>query len=68
MSNTDRTLGEAELDLISGGLRVRPWVDFLNQQNKQTGGFGASLVDAIPGLVMKDSGPDTPGHPLGSGT
>jgi hypothetical protein len=68
MTNNDRTLSEAELDVVSGGLRDRPWVDYLNHQNKQTGGFGASIVDAIPGLVMKDSGPDTPGHPVGSGT
>jgi hypothetical protein len=40
--NNNRTLSEAELDLVSGGLRDRPWNDYLNKLGMPTGGFGAS--------------------------
>lgn len=65
MNNNDRTLIEAELDLVSGGLRDRPWVDYLNRQNRLDGsGFGASIANVSPGLVIKGDPPGSPGHPL----
>ena len=45
MKNNDRTLSETELDRISGGLRDRPWVDYLNHQNRlDGGGFGKAIA------------------------
>jgi hypothetical protein len=64
MINDNRTLSDAELDLVSGGLKDRPWNDYLNKLGIPTGGFGASLVDVSPGLVMKDGGPNSPGRPI----
>jgi hypothetical protein len=56
-----------ELNAVSGGLQRNPWMDAENQrianQNKGTG-FGASIGDAIPGLVVANSGPNTAGHPF----
>jgi hypothetical protein len=56
-----------ELDTVSGGLQRNPWMDAENQrianQNKGSG-FGASIGDVIPGLVVAGSGPNTAGHPF----
>jgi hypothetical protein len=60
-------LSDVELDLVSAGVRDNPWSDANNQriaaQNNGTG-FGGSLGDIIPGLVVQGSGPNTPGHPF----
>ena len=64
---TVQVLSDVDLDLVSSGVRDNPWEDANNQriaaQNNGTG-FGASLQDIIPGLVVKGSGPNTPGHPF----
>ena len=68
MINDKRTLDEAELDLVSGGVRDNPWSDATNAriaaENGADGTLGGSLGDVIPGIVVKDSGPNTPGHPF----
>jgi hypothetical protein len=66
MISNDRTLSEAALDLVSGGLRDRPEQDYVNKlaADANRTGFGGSIGDVIPGLVTKDSGPNTPGHPV----
>jgi hypothetical protein len=68
MNNSVRTLSEAELDLVAGGVRDNPWSDAQNAriaaENGAAGTFGGSLGDVIPGLVIKGSGPNTPGHPF----
>ena len=60
-------LSDVELDPVSGGVMDNPWSDATNQriaaENNGTG-FGGSLGDVIPGLVVKGSGPNTPGHPF----
>jgi hypothetical protein len=56
-----------ELDAVSGGLRDIHQQDLICQRqadaNKGTG-FGGSLTDTIPGLVVAGSGPNTAGHPF----
>ena len=68
MNNSIRTLSDAELDLVAGGVRDNPWSDAQNAriaaENGAAGTLGASLQDIIPGLVIKGSGPNTPGHPF----
>jgi hypothetical protein len=60
-------LNISELDAVSGGLQRNPWMDAENQriadQNKGTG-FGATIGDAISGIVVAGSGPNTAGHPF----
>jgi|HubBroStandDraft_6_1064221.scaffolds.fasta_scaffold1333351_1 hypothetical protein len=62
------TLSEADLDLVSGGVRDNPWSDANNAriaaQNGAAGTFGGSLGDVIPGIVVAGSGSNTPGHPF----
>jgi hypothetical protein len=45
MTNNNRTLSDAELDLISGGLRDKPDQDRLNKviTNENNTGFGAAI-------------------------
>jgi hypothetical protein len=68
MNNSIHTLSDAELDLVSGGVRDNPWSDAQNAriaaENGAEGTLGGSLQDIIPGLVIKGSGPNTPGHPF----
>jgi hypothetical protein len=68
MNSSVRTLSDAELDLVAGGVRDNPWSDAQNAriaaENGAAGTFGGSLGDVIPGLVIKGSGPNTPGHPF----
>jgi len=53
MTNSDRTLSEMELDLVSGGVRDNPWSDYQNQQiakqNGAEGTFGGSLNHQLVG-------------------
>jgi hypothetical protein len=67
LNNDIRELNIDELDAVSGGLRDIPDKDRFNQAmsngNKGTG-FGGSIVDVIPGIVVAGSGPNTPGHPF----
>ncbi len=71
MTNS-KTLNEAELDLVSGGVRDDPWQDAANQRqaaaNGANGTFGGSLGNVIPGLVPipNPTNPDpySPGHPF----
>ena len=54
------TLNEAELDLIFGGLRDRPWNDYLNHQNRlDGGGFGAAIAG---NLMMGGKDASDPGQ------
>ena len=65
--NHDRTLDEAELGLVSGGLRDRPWVDYLNHQNRMDGGgWGAAIAgNLMMGGKAATPNPDLPwGGPL----
>jgi hypothetical protein len=68
MNNSIGTLSDAELDLVAGAVRDNPWSDTQNAriaaENGAAGTFGGSLGDVIPGLVIKGSGPNTPGHPF----
>ena len=68
MISNERTLDEAELDLVSGGVMDNPWSDATNAriaaENGAGGTLGGSLGDVIPGIVVKGSGPNTPGHPV----
>jgi hypothetical protein len=68
MTNNNRTLSDAELDLVSGGVRDNPDSDArcrqIAAQNGAEGTFGGSLNDVIPGLATAGSGPNTPGHPF----
>jgi hypothetical protein len=47
MTNSDRTLNDAELDSVSGGVRDNPWSDYQNQQlaaqNQAAGTFGGDI-------------------------
>jgi hypothetical protein len=45
MTNSVRALGEAELDLVSGGLRDKPDQDRLNKviSNENSTGFGGAI-------------------------
>jgi hypothetical protein len=44
MTMNDRTLSEADLDRVSGGLRDKPDQDRLNRQNRMDGGgWGAAI-------------------------
>jgi hypothetical protein len=67
MTNNTHVLNGFDLDLVCGGVRDNPWSDATNQQiaaeNGSTG-FGGSLINVIPGIVVKGSGPNTPGHPF----
>jgi hypothetical protein len=67
-STVVHALGEAELNLVAGGVRDNPWSDATNRriaaQNGAEGTYGGSLGDVIPGLVTAGSGPNTPGHPF----
>ena len=40
---TNTTLSDAELDLVSGGVRDNPWSDAANQQAAQQNGAGEAL-------------------------
>jgi hypothetical protein len=66
--DTIETVSEAALDLVVGGLRDNPEEDKSNQRraalNGADGTLGGSLSGVIPGIVTKDSGPNTPGHPV----
>jgi hypothetical protein len=70
MTNSNHALSDADLGLVSGGLRDRPETDYVNRlaANANRTGLGGSLGNVIPGIVIKDSGPNTPGHPYGTGT
>ena len=69
-----RILSEAELDLVSGGVRDNPDSDRRNAQaaaqNAAEGTLGGSLNDVIPGLVGPGAAqgappaPNTPGRPF----
>ena len=67
MTETLCELDIDKLDAVSGGLQRNPWMDAENQriadQNKGTG-FGATIGDAISGIVVAGSGPNTAGHPF----
>jgi hypothetical protein len=68
MTGSDRTLSDAELDLIAGGVRDNPWQDATNRQiaaqNSADGTLGGSLNNVIVGLVppMGSGNPYSPGH------
>jgi hypothetical protein len=70
MTNSNTTLTEVELDLVSGGVRDNPWSDATNQQiaaqNGAEGTLGGSLNNVIVGLVppMGSGDPYSPGHPF----
>jgi hypothetical protein len=53
MSNSNSILSEAELDLVSGGVRDNPWSDANNQriaqENGAEGTFGGSLSHQLVG-------------------
>jgi hypothetical protein len=70
MINSNHALSDTDLDLVSGGIWDRPEQDAANKliADRNRTGFGGSIGDVIPGIVMKDSGPNTPGHPFGTGT
>jgi hypothetical protein len=66
MISNDRTLSEAALDLVSGGLRDRPEQDYVNKlaADANRTGFGGAIGDIVPGIVVQGSGPNTPGNPI----
>jgi hypothetical protein len=47
MNNSNRILNDAELDLVSGGVKDNPWSDYTNQQiaaqNQATGTWGGDI-------------------------
>ena len=53
MNSDSRTLSEAELDLISGGMRDNPFADAQNQRNAKENGaegtFGGNLGHQLVG-------------------
>jgi len=65
---SNRTLIETELDDVCGGMKDIPEQDATNKRRADANGaggtFGGSLGDLIPGLVVKGSGPNTPGHTI----
>jgi hypothetical protein len=65
---SNRSLSETELDIVCGGMKDIPEQDAANKRradaNGADGTFGGSLGDIVPGLVVKGSGPNTPGHPI----
>ena len=68
MHHSNCILRDAELDLVSGGMKDNPFQDAANRQraaqNSADGTYGGSIIDVIPGLVVAGSGPNTPGHPF----
>ena len=67
MTIKDRTLTEANLDLVSGGLRDKPDQDRLNKMiadgNRGPGTVGASIYNNQL-YDPRDQVPQTGGHPV----
>jgi hypothetical protein len=52
MTNSNRTLSEAELDLVSGGLWDQPWQDHLNKISSDDNSKSTTFGGAIGGNWM----------------
>jgi len=66
MISNNHALGEAVLDLVSGGLRDRPETDYVNKlaANANRSGLGGAIGNIFPGIVIEHTGPNTPGNPI----
>ena len=66
--STIETLSETALHLVAGGIQQNVDQDRGNKLhadlNSADGTFGGSIGNAIGGLVVKDGGPYSPGHPF----
>ncbi len=64
MTKSDRTLNDAELDFVSGGVKDNPWSDYWNQQLAAQNGAQGTLGGSLNTILVGPQGPQTGGHPF----
>jgi hypothetical protein len=61
---TNTTLTDAELDLVSGGVRDNPDMDATNQRTAAANGAEGTYGGSLDNILVGPQGPQLGGHPF----